>query len=329
MPSLSLLIKPVSGSCNLRCSYCFYREEAQLRGTENYGLMTDDVMETLIRRAYRYADQGVSFAFQGGEPTLAGAEFFRKFTETARQYNSASVPTSYAVQTNGYDLSDELIRVFAENRFLAGVSLDGTEALHDKYRGGGSFRRVEENIRRLTEAGVPVNVLCVATSDAARQGKQLYRALRKYEYIQFIPCLPPLSGDGPDFSPSSEEYAAFLTDTFREYWKDLKQGRPVVIRHFDNFFQAASGGMPEDCAMRGECGTYYLIEADGSVYPCDFYALDEYKLGNIRDLPFNRLEKSPILAQFRQESFLLDQLVQILVSCENPAQMKGVASIVH
>ena len=134
MRSLSMLIKPASGLCNMRCRYCFYADVAAHRTTSSYGIMTEETAEALVRRAFEYADGDVSFAFQGGEPTLAGADFYRTFIRLAERYNTKKLPVHYSIQTNGYAIPDELYAIMRENRFLVGVSLDGTAEWHDAAR---------------------------------------------------------------------------------------------------------------------------------------------------------------------------------------------------
>ena len=134
MPPLTIMIKPVSGACNLRCAYCFYTDVMARREVAVRPPMSVGALETLVRRAFAYADGSVTFAFQGGEPTLIGLAYFEALTRFERQYNTRGLEVSNSVQTNGFALSDEMIRFFARERFLLGVSLDGTAPLHDALR---------------------------------------------------------------------------------------------------------------------------------------------------------------------------------------------------
>lgn len=298
---LSLLVKPVSGLCNMRCAYCFYAEETARRSSGDAGVMSERTLEHLIARAFRHAQDEVYFAFQGGEPTLAGLCFYQRVVELQERYNANRLPVLNSIQTNGLSLSDELIGFLAEHRFLVGVSLDGTQAIHDALRpdaaGQPTWARVRANIERLRRAGAAVNILCVVTREAARSPEAVFDALKDYGYLQFIPCLDS-PGAHCQWTPDAQEFSHFLSVTFRLYRRALLRGRYVSIRAFDNFLALANGQPPDSCAQCGQCAPYYVVEADGSVYPCDFYALDEWRLGSINDAGFDRLARSENARRF-------------------------------
>ena len=306
MPPLSMMIKPVSSACSMRCRYCFYADVSDRRAVKSYGVMNADTMTALVRRAFAYADGAVSFAFQGGEPTLAGVDFYREFVRLTRRYNARGLPVNWALQTNGYDLPDELCDFFAENHFLLGVSVDGTRDIHDALRldarGEGTYDRVMENIARLKRHGVDYNVLCVVTEPVARQGAACWDALSEHRYIQFIPCIDDFGGARQDFSLTAESYSQFLIDTFDRYEAAYRAGRPVSERRLDNYMLMLLGQRPEHCGMAGQCGLYFLVEADGGVYPCDFYVLDEWRLGSVNESGLLRMEKSERAQTFRAMS---------------------------
>ena len=138
MPPLSILIKPASSACNLRCAYCFYADEASARAVPNFGLMSQAVSHALIEKAAGAAEGSVTFLFQGGEPTLAGLDFYRDFVSYERETVPAGLAVRYAIQTNGILLDEAWCRFFRENRFLVGLSLDGTRACHDRFRRDGA-----------------------------------------------------------------------------------------------------------------------------------------------------------------------------------------------
>lgn len=305
MPPLSLLVKPVSGRCNMRCRYCFYTEELSRRAAGDAGVMTERTLESLLARAFRYADDAVYLAFQGGEPTLAGVDFYRKALLLEKQYNMNRLPVYFSLQTNALTLSDELIELLAENRFLVGVSLDGLQDAHDAYRldaaGRPTWARVMASLERLRRARVPVNILCVVTREVAGRPREVFEALSEYGYLQFIPCLD-LPGIHAPWTPDAREYGRFLQETFRLYRRALNAGRPVSVRQFDNWLSMRAGGEPDTCAQCGRCALSYVVEADGSVYPCDFYALDEWRLGNINEVGFERMSRSPAARRFLERS---------------------------
>ena len=306
MPPLTVMVKPVSGACNMRCRYCFYADEMARRGAAIYPAMTDDMLETLVRRVMVYADEQATFAFQGGEPTLAGVDFFRRVVKLQRQYNSRGLTVMNAVQTNGLSLSDEMIAFFAEHRFLVGVSLDGCRDAHDSLRldaaGQGTYDRVKATIRRLDKAGVDYNILCVVNGEVADRAEETLDALRGCEYLQFIPCMDDMDGTPHPHSLTNEAYGAFLQAAFERYEQAFRRGERLSIRNFDNLVAMLMGYPPENCAMRGTCSVNFLVESNGDVYPCDFYALDEWKLGNLKEKSLRQMARSEVGAHFVEAS---------------------------
>ncbi|MGN0775956.1 MAG: SPASM domain-containing protein [Candidatus Ventricola sp.] len=306
MSELSIMIKPVSGACNMRCQYCFYADVMHNREQACYPAMTPQALETIVRRAMRYADGPVSFVFQGGEPTLAGLPYYQALVQYQRKHNARGLPVYNSVQTNGYALSDEMIAFFAREHFLLGVSLDGDGQTHDLMRrdahGQPTFTRIRENIARLQRAGVAVNILCVVNEFVAQRPKEVFEALKSYGVLQFIACLDPLSGEAAAHALTENSYLSFLKTTFDLYEAAYRRGKPVSVRSFDNYIGILMGRAPESCAMSGQCGRYYLIESDGGVYPCDFYVLDEWRMGNIHEHSFPRLAQSEVGQRFIRAS---------------------------
>lgn len=315
MKSLSLLIKPASGLCNMRCRYCFYADVSEHREIQSYGIMTSEISEKLIRRAFEYADGMLSFAFQGGEPTLAGADYYRHFTETVQKYNTKKIPVFYSIQTNGYNVSDELCEIMRKYRFLAGVSLDGTSAVHDSARidaaGEGTFKRVNETIAKFERYGIDYNILTVITNHTAKNISQIYNYFRskRYKFVQFIKHIDGF-GDAENptvYSLTPKRYAAFLKTAFGYYYDDIMAGKYISVREFDNFVMLASGRPAECCGMNGTCAFAPVIEADGSTYPCDFYVLDEWKLGNIANNTVEELYNAETAKRFIERSYKVDE----------------------
>ena len=296
------MIKPVSGACNMRCTYCFYADEMKNRAEAVHARMTDETLEKLVRRVFSYAEGRVMLAFQGGEPTLAGAEFYKKLLKLERKYNSRHIPVQHALQTNGLVLDDEMIDVLKEGNFLVGVSMDGTAALHDARRidaaGQGTYQRIRENTEKLKQAGIEFNILCVVDEAVASQPEAVMEALEPYIYLQFIACLDPLTEDKREGALTAEAYGEFLSRTYTRYAALLRAGKPISIRTFDNWLGMLAGFPPESCGFSGRCSVNYLVESNGSVYPCDFYALDEWLLGDINRVSFYALEKSEVQQRF-------------------------------
>ena len=314
MPPLTVMIKPVSSACNMRCRYCFYADVSQNRQKANLGRMSQTTLENTVRRAMRYAEGSVTFAFQGGEPTLAGVEFFREFVRLQKLYAKPGIRIQNSLQTNGYDLSDELVEFLARERFLVGVSYDGDPQTHDLMRpdaqGKPTSDRVEQTIQKLQKYGVEFNILCVVNAFVARKPREVFENLSRFGYIQFISCLDPFDGTVSEYSLTARDYTIFLKETFDLYYRQWARGKFVSIRNFDNYLTILAGRPPENCAMCGQCAQYYLIEADGGVYPCDFYVLDRWYMGNINQVSFHRLEKSPVAERFRRDSLHVSQECQ-------------------
>lgn len=311
MPPLTVMVKPASGLCNLRCAYCFYSDVASNRATASYGVMSEATLTNLVRRAFAYAEGRLNIASQGGEPTLAGKDFFRLYLSLLRKHNTRGLRVQSAIQTNGYALGEEWCEILKAGDFLTGVSLDGTKALHDACRttasGEATYDRIERNIALLKRFGVEYNILCVVRQQVAERPREVFDALKAHRYLQFIPCLDGLDGAKSAFSLDSETYGRFLIETFDLYEQAMRSGHPVSIRTFDNLLGMMAGQPPENCAMSGRCGNYYVIEADGGAYPCDFYVLDSWKLGNVNDVSFFTLAQSPVGEAFRRASVPLPQ----------------------
>ncbi len=297
MKTVSLMIKPASSRCNLACAYCFYEDEAVRRERPDRGVMDVAMAEIVVDRALEYEAGRCEFGFQGGEPTLAGLDFYRRFTAYARRRaaEAGGVELAWAIQTNGTLIDGDWARFLKEEGFLVGLSLDGPAAVHDALRrgpdGSASHVRVLAGYAALREAGVPVNALCVVSDQVADNAGAVYRWLRGrgFDWLQFIPCLEPLEArkGGYPWSLSAPAYAAFRREAFDLWYGELAAAPPGAplpsVRLFDDLVSLASGSPPPSCERAGRCGLHYVVEADGSVYPCDFYATDEWLLGNLRD----------------------------------------------
>lgn len=259
----------------------------------DYGLMTEETVSLLVNRAFELGATSYTFGFQGGEPTLAGLPFFKYFVSLVKERKRAEDKLSWSIQTNGLLIEGLWARFLKEEGFLVGLSLDGPRLIHDALRmdktGEGSHDRVLAGLSALQAADVPVNALCVVTDQVAANAAQVYRYLRRrgLHWMQFIPCLEPLdAAEGVQpWSLSPEAYARFLCALFDLWYDDHRRGTPASIRWFDNLVDMAMGHPPENCGMAGICSTYFTVEADGSVFPCDFYVTDQWRLGNLRDQP--------------------------------------------
>lgn len=309
MPPLSVLIKPASSACNMSCSYCFYRDEAQNRKEAFMGMLSPENAEKVVKGAMEFAEGSCSFMFQGGEPALAGIDFFRSFIELEKKYSAKGIRISNSIQTNGLLIDGEWASFFRENDFLVGVSLDGNADLHNLNRyspsGDETFNRVMKSVSLLRKEKVDFNILSVVTSKNARSAEKIYNFFRKQDlrYLQFIPCLDPFGEKG--MSPSADEYASFLIRIFDLWYDDLLKGRYVSIRHIENWLLLLSGRNPASCAACGKCGIQFVVEGDGGVYPCDFYVLDRYRLGTVGEDDFTSLATCETARRFIGESLTI------------------------
>ena len=224
-----MLIKPASGNCNLRCKYCFYHSLTENRSVPSYGMMSLVLLEELVQKSLQYAEMSCTFAFQGGEPTLVGLDFYRKLIEYQNKYNTKNIQIINAIQTNGVVINDSWAEFLAENKFLVGISLDGTRNIHDMNRvdsmNSGSFTRAMNAIELFNKHQVEYNILTVVNAITSRHAVKIYNFFKKqgFKYLQFIPCLDPLNeapGKHP-YSLTPEKYGCFLKTLFDLWYEDI------------------------------------------------------------------------------------------------------------
>lgn len=314
MPPISVMLKPASALCNLQCRYCFYHDLAKHRESYSYGMMSLATLENVLQKAFSYADgDRVYLSFQGGEPTLCGKDFFAFAAEGIKRFRGKS-EVELALQTNATLLDDETIELLAQYDYLVGVSIDGPPALNalrlDR-NGNPTSEATLRNAKRLLERGVRVNILCVVTPEVARNIVEVYRYFVDlgFRNLQFIPCLKPFGTKHSRHCLTAKQYSDYLFDLFRCYHADFRAGQYVSVRQLDNFVRRAHGLPADQCGQNGHCSRQFVVEGDGSVFPCDFYCLDEYRLGNINDTDtdFGRLSHHPKALAFLQESTVLPE----------------------
>ncbi|MDD5016989.1 MAG: anaerobic sulfatase maturase [Eubacteriales bacterium] len=318
MPPINLLIKPASSSCNLRCGYCFYHDEAAKRITKSYGMMSRETIEAIVKKALLHATVSCTFGFQGGEPTLSGLDFFKTVVNLQNKHNVKNITVNNALQTNGTLIDDEWAAFFAKNKFLVGISLDGHQSLHDFYRkdisGNGTFARVMQSIETLKRHNVDFNVLTVVTAQTAKNIKEVYLFLMKngLTYQQYIPCLDPMDekNGGHRYSLTPQLYVRFLKNLFDLWYKDRASGKFIYNRYFENLAALLQGQRPESCDMNGMCSIQYAFEADGGCYPCDFYMLDNYYIGNINTDSMETIDQNCRRIGFIEQSAYLPEQCQ-------------------
>lgn len=333
MPAASILIKPSSANCNIDCKYCFYKCLSSNREEYSKGFMREETLEQLIIQAIDYADDYVAFAFQGGEPTLAGVEFFRKAVALQKKHNTKNLTIENTMQTNGILIDEEWAEFLAENHFLVGLSLDGPKKIHDRYRrdvsGNPTFEKVMHTVSLFEQYHVEYNILSVITNESSEKASYLYNFYKRngFTFVQLIPCMDEhtrtvgklkegdvqnerayasdvsyvTGGLKKQFAVQPEQYGKFLCEIFDLWYDDFCKGEQMDIRMFSNLAQMAAGYPAEECGMNGHCTCYFVVEGDGSVYPCDFYCMDRWKLGTVKD-SFQAMIESQKVKEFIQPS---------------------------
>ncbi len=303
MKPFSLLVKPVSADCNLGCEYCFYLEKAGLYPESKVHRMPEDVLEKMISSFMATDQRQYSFGWQGGEPTLAGTSFFRKAVEFQKRYGRPGAVVANGLQTNGTLLDDEMAELFAEFKFLAGVSLDGPPELHDVYRrnraGQGSHKDVLAGIEILRRHQVEFNILVLVSKANVSRPKEVFDHLRGLgaSYHQYIPCVEFDGAGRPmPYSISGDEWGAFLCGIF-DRWRDTGI-RKTSVRLFDSILVLLVDRQRNVCNLGTDCRQYFLVEHNGDVYPCDFFVRKDLRLGNVMENSWGEMETSETYARF-------------------------------
>ncbi|MCC6485636.1 MAG: anaerobic sulfatase maturase [Armatimonadetes bacterium] len=318
--SFHVMLKPRGAICNLDCSYCFYLRKEALFERDSSFKMSDEVLESFTRQ-YIEAQSvpEVTFAWQGGEPTLMGIEFFEKALECQRKYARPGMTIHNAFQTNGTLIDDEWCTFLRDNRFLVGLSLDGPRELHDANRvdkgGHPTFDRVYATLKRFQRYGIEHNVLCVVNSVNCHKPLEVYRFFRdeRVQFMQFIPAVEQLpDGAVTDWTVPAEHWGRFLCGVFDE-WVRKDVGR-IFVQHFDMSLQAWMGMEPSLCVHAKTCGNALAMEHSGDLFSCDHFVRPEYYLGNIMRTPMKQMAASPFQRKFGQDK--LDTLPRQCRECE-------------
>jgi uncharacterized protein len=339
-----LLAKPTGAVCNLDCKYCFFLSKEMLYPGSRFR-MADDMLETYIRQLLE-AQQvpEVTIAWQGGEPTLMGLDFFKHSIELVEKYKKPGQTVLHTIQTNGTKIDDALAAFFKQNNFLVGLSVDGPQSLHDAYRvdkgGSGTFEQVMRGWGYLQKHGVDVNILCTVHAANADHPLDIYHFFRDElgaQYMQFIPIIEratvetlPLANQGWSERPGGdrplytqigelvtersvrpEQYGCFLIAIFDE-WVKRDVGK-VFVQSFDAAL-ANWVGQPSLCIFQPTCGSALALEHNGDLYSCDHFVEPAFLLGNIQETHLIELVASDQQRKFGQDKF--DTLPQYCRQCE-------------
>jgi uncharacterized protein len=337
----SLLIKPTGAACNLACQYCFYLDKASLYPGSPMR-MSDEVLEAAIQQRLSTPTAGeIDIAWQGGEPTLMGIDFYQHSVELVKRYKKPGQQVAYSMQTNGTLLDEHWCSFFKKHDFLVGLSMDGTADMHNAYRedkgGRGSFDRVRRAWELLQEHKVATNILC--TVHAANAGRPLetycfFRDTLRARFIQFIPIVERVKDDrssdgGIDLchpverygstsscrietSPLSvkpEQFGGFLAEVFDE-WVRRDVGN-VFIQNFDTALASWCHLPAQVCIFQQVCGSSLILEHNGDLYSCDHFVDPEHRLGNILEQSMTELTRSD-----QQRRFGLDKRSRLPADCK-------------
>jgi len=303
----SILVKPAGPDCNLGCTYCFYRGKGELFPDASRHRMSPEILEETLRQLLDDGPREVSVCWQGGEPTLMGLPFFEQAIEFEKRYGEGKT-VGNSLQTNGVLIDRPWARFLRRHRFLVGLSIDGPEHVHDRYRhdrsGRGSWQRACDAAKHILDAGIAVNALSVVNDYSSRFADEIYEFHKDLGlgYMQFIPCLERATdrpGSPTTFSVKPTAYGAFLCQVFDRWLADFSDGRPTTsVRLFESLLCSLTGMRAPECALRPECGTYLVVEHNGDVYACDFYVEPQWKIGNVTGDHLATMLNSPRQVEF-------------------------------
>jgi uncharacterized protein len=301
-----VMAKPSGSKCNLDCKYCFYLEKEGLYPKGSHR-MSDEALEKFVISQIAAQPDGaeVLFAWQGGEPTLMGVEFYEKAVAWQKQH-AGGRRIANAFQTNGVLLDEAWGAFLKRENFLVGLSIDGPRELHDLYRvdkgGKPTFDKVMRGLGVLQKHGVTFNTLTVVHRESARRPLEVYEFLKSIgsTHMQFIPLVDRI-GEGEAVSEASvlaEDYGAFLT-TIWDHWLRQDVGR-VFVQLFDVMLGVWMGQPSGLCLFRETCGDAVALEHNGDVYSCDHFVTPRHRLGNLLDQSLGDLVRGPQQREFGQ-----------------------------
>lgn len=300
----NIMCKPVCGTCNLDCRYCYYTMKMrELYPQTTRFQMTPDVLESYTRQYMEAMPVRVEFGWQGGEPLLAGKDFFRRAIDLQKQFTRPGQVVSNALQTNGTLIDDEWCQFLAENKFLVGISLDGPPQWHDSFRrdraGEPTFHKAWGGLEKLRAHKVEFNVLVTLNSANAPHAGDIYRYFvnRGIQYLQFIPILERNADGSPtDYSCTPEQFGRFMLDVY-EQWASRDIGR-VSERFIDSVLHQLLFDRPAMCCYAPRCANAHVLEFNGDLYVCDHFVYKQWKIGNIMERPLAELVRDPRLEEF-------------------------------
>ncbi|GAB6009945.1 anaerobic sulfatase-maturation protein [Dysgonomonas reticulitermitis] len=315
---LYLMLKPVGAACNLRCKYCYYLEKKELYPDDNQYIMSDELLERFIKQYLESQTMlQVLFTWHGGEPLMRSISFYKKALELQRKYGRGR-QIDNSLQTNGTLLTDEWCRFFKENNFLIGISMDGPQHCHDKYRKGAnngpSFYKVMQGVSLLKKHGVEFNIMGVVNDYNVDYPLEFYNFFKSMDcrFIQFTPIVERINGEPTPWNVPASKWGDFLIAIFNEWVKnDVGQ---FYIQYFDSTLANWVGESPGVCTLARYCGYAGVMEFNGDVYSCDHFVYPEYKLGNIKHRTLTEMMYSSQQVKFGQDKY--DKLPRQCKECD-------------
>jgi uncharacterized protein len=303
-----IFLKPAGAVCNLDCHYCYYLQtELLYPDRDSFSMPVGLLEECIVQQIEIASEPKINFFWHGGEPTVLGLDYFRKIVDLQRKHRPQGRFITNSIQTNGVLLDEEWCRFLAAEGFAVGLSLDGPQALHDRYRRTKgqkpSHKQVMQGYRLLRRHKIPVDILCVVHAENVRHPLPVYRFFKeiKAQYLSFIPLVeprPPTEGWVSSRSVPADGFGDFLCTIFDE-WLRQDIGR-VVVQIFEEAARPAYGQDHSLCIFRSTCGDVPVIEHNGDFFSCDHFVDPEHRLGNIRETPLLTLLESPAQRAFGQ-----------------------------
>jgi len=321
--------KPAGALCNLACHYCYYLKKEHLYPEGESFRMPDDVLEAyIVQHIDASPDPVIRFSWHGGEPTVLGLDYFRKIVTLQRKHRPANRRIANGIQTNGTLLDEEWCRFLAGEGFAVGLSLDGPQDMHDRYRvtkgQKPTHRQTMRGYALLQKHRIYCDILCVVHAHNVQHPIPVYRFLKqtKAPYISFLPLVErgtDAEGGVSHRAISAEAWGAFLCAIFDE-WRDQDIGQ-IKVQIFEEAARTAFGGEHALCIFRKTCGDIPVIEHNGDVFSCDHFVDAEHNLGNIQETPLVELLESPAQRAFGQSK--QDTLPPYCRACEVQAMCNG------
>jgi uncharacterized protein len=324
-----IFVKPVSSSCNLNCRYCYYLDKNNLYPDTHRFLMQDDILEKYIEQnIIASTDDIITFSWHGGEPLLAGLDFFRKIIRLQSAHQPAGRTIVNGIQTNGTLIDDRWSRFFADHHIMVGLSLDGPEVFHDLFRRTGhdssTWTQVMKGFHHLKRHGVNPEILCVVNSENVKHPHVIYNFFRQLgiKYLTFLPLVEYDAASPECVSSNSvpaEEFGYFLSEIFDE-WVENDIGE-IKIQIFEEAARKAFNQDHTLCIFKENCGGVPVIEHNGDFYSCDHYVDKDHLLGNIQDKSLAYFLDSEIQTQFGRAKSL--SLPDDCIRCEVRSMCNG------